>query len=131
MTYDDLTDEEKADLRNNITTYYSKKVYQVKITTDNTTVIGIPDSNYRNGADILFVHLDGIYLHDVRDYTRGEDNITLTKAVDAGTTCEILILRTIAAQAEDYEKLKGDKGDPGISNVRAMTNEEIDEICQF
>lgn len=77
------------------------------------------------------MHLDGIYLHDVRDYVRGDRNITLTKPVDAGTTCEIMILRTVSAKAEDYEKLKGDKGDPGISNVRAMTNEEIDEICQF
>ena len=131
MTYEDLTEEEKEELRSSLTTYYSQKVYQVKVTVDNTTVISIPDENYRNGADLLFVHLDGIYLHDVRDYVRGDRNITLTKPVDAGTTCEIMILRTVSAKAEDYEKLKGDKGDPGISNVRAMTNEEIDEICQF
>ena len=112
FTYSDLTDAQKAELKANVTTYYSQKMYSVNITSSTTTVT-IPDSSYRNGVDILVVHLNGIYLHEGTHYTRTSTGITLANAAEAGNVCEFLVLRSVGATADDFSKLKGDRGATG------------------
>mgnify|MGYP001002538202 CR=1 FL=1 len=120
MKYDDLTDAQKTELRSDATTYYSQKVYTVKIASV-TSTITIPDNSYRNGVDILIVHLNGVYLHEGTDYTRTATGITLTNAANADNVCELFILRSVAATSADYSKLKGDKGDKGDIGATGAT----------
>lgn len=128
FTYADLTDAQKTELQSDITTYYKKTYYKVSLTSD-VSVVTIPDSNYRNGVDILTVYLNGVHLLEGTDYTRTTTGITLTNVAESGNVVEFDILRSIAATAEDYSKLKGDTGE--VSNDDLLeAKKEVLQLAQ-
>ena len=96
-----------------ITNYYKEYKSTYITTAANTTVIPINITQYRNGIDLLSVHINGLQLIEGTDYTKGTNNITLTKAIAANTPVHFIVLRSVAATTADYSKLKGDKGDQG------------------
>lgn len=127
FTFEDLTPAEQEQLKTDITTYYRKLNFTVALAAGATT-INIPDENYRNGVDILTIHLHGVYLHEGTDYTRNANSVTLTVAVETACTAEIVIFRSVAATSSDYALLKGDKGDKGEQGDKGDTGEWGGEV---
>ena len=113
FTYKDFTAEQLEDLHEGITNYYKEYKSTYITTADNTTVIPINVTQYRNGIDLLSVHINGLQLIEGTDYTSETRNITLTKAVTKNTPVHFVILRSVAAATEDYDKLKGKTGPQG------------------
>ena len=113
FTYKDFTAEQLEDLHEGITNYYKEYKSTYITTADNTTVIPINVTQYRNGIDLLSVHINGLQLIEGIDYTSETRNITLTKAVTKNTPVHFVILRSVAAATEDYDKLKGKTGPQG------------------
>ena len=112
--YSDFTAEQLENLHSGITNYYKEYKSTYTTTLDTTSIIPINITEYRNGIDMLFVYINGIQLIEGRDYTKGNDKITLTKGIDNGTLVHFIVLRSVAATTADYDKLKGDKGKDGL-----------------
>ena len=128
FTYADLTDAEKTELQSDITTYYTKKSYRVNITSATNTVT-IPYTEYRNGVDILTVHLNGVYCIENTDYTRTTNGITFANNIAVGNVVEFEILRSVAATAADYSLLKGDPGE--VTNAELLeAKKEVLQLAQ-
>lgn len=119
FTFEDLTPAEQSQLKTDITTYYRKLNFTVSLAAGANT-INIPDENYRNGVDILIIHLHGVYLHEGEDYTRNNKSVTLTTAIETACVAEIVIFRSVAATSADYALLKGDKGDKGDTGAQGI-----------
>ena len=116
FTFDDLTEEQLADLRREISSVYYKKIEGTYTTTSSsTTRVKIPISGW-NDHDILFVDVNGLDLVNGVDYTINNGSIVLTNAITSkGESINFKAFRAIAITSEDYDALKGEKGDPGIS----------------
>lgn len=71
--------------------HYSKRNYSVNITS-NTNHITIPSNVYNDGADILFIYLNGVFLLEGIDYSLVENNIIFTNTIEAGNTCMFAVL---------------------------------------
>ena len=111
--YSDFTAEQLESLHVGVTNYYKEYRSTYTAIANDTSIIPINIAEYRNGIDMLFVHINGLQLIEGRDYTKGDNNITLTKAIDSNTLVHFIVFRSVAAIAEDYDKLKGNKGDKG------------------
>lgn len=93
----------------NITAYYKKyeNVYTTSAASENIIPIGI---NNFNQACILFVDINGMDKAENIDYTINYNNktITLMDAIEgAGQEVHFVVLKTVAATADDIELLKG------------------------
>jgi hypothetical protein len=128
FTYADLTDAQKTELQSAITTYYTKKSYKVAITSA-TNMVTIPYSEYRNGIDILTVHLNGVYCLEGVDYTRTTNGITFANTISSDNVVEFEILRSVAATTADYALLKGDPGE--VTNAELLeAKKEVLQLAQ-
>lgn len=154
FTFNDLTEEQLAELRRDISVYYRKIEATYTTTSSSTTKVTIPISGWNN-HDMLFVDVNGLDLVDGVDYTISNRSIVLTNAITGiGQSINFKAFRAIAITSEDYDALKGEKGEPGISGdyaglinkpsingntlngnrsfndlgLVAMTNAEIDDL---
>lgn len=110
FTFDDLTDEQLAELRRDISTvYYRKFEDEIYTVGDNTPVIAIPFDNYTE-HDMLFVNIEGLDLIEGRDYTVDGDHITLIlePIIHSGTRVNFTMLKAIAVSAADLDDFWGD-----------------------
>lgn len=117
----ELTDEQKEDIRDGLSAFQKKLKYHLGLGSG-VSSFTLPDENYRDGVDIVNIHLNGIYLHEGLDYTISGRTVTLTNAVANTSTAEISITRSVIVDINDYSILKGDKGDSGdVSNISKLS----------
>lgn len=113
MSYADLTETQKQELKQNITTINKeyKSTYNV---TGETTIIPINISRYNKDVDVLEVYVNGLRLIENTDYTvTSATQITLKKALEAGSEVHFICEKSISATTADLESFKGIKGDKG------------------
>lgn len=126
--FEDLTEEQKAELKADIRAFYQKGE-GIYTTTGLTNAISIPIDGFR-GADILFVDVEGLDLIQGRDYTISGNNIVLSTPIEhSGVVVHFVSLRASAVDVDDYSQLKGDKGDRG--DFESLTNEQKDEFADL
>lgn len=128
FSYDDLSDEEKQKFREGLAAYQKKLTYHLELNAGASSFT-LPDESYREGTDIVNIHLNGIYLHEGLDYTLSGRTVRLSNAIANPSTAEISIVRAVIINSNDYALLKGDKGDKGdsgkgISSIEASTSTE-------
>ena len=125
FSYDDLSDEEKQKFREGFAAYQKKLTYHLGLNAGASS-FSIPDESYREEADIVNIHLNGIYLHEGLDYTLSGRTVQLTNPAANPSTAEITVTRSTIVNSNDYSLLKGDKGDTGIgiSSIAASTSNE-------
>ena len=120
FTFDDLTDEQLAELREDVASVYHRKLESVYTTTDeNISQIPIPWDSFDPEKDMLFVRIEGLWLH-ANEYTVSDGNIVLTTPIaSAGTAVGITMITTVAMSVEDIEDLHGEDGfSPTVTMVR-------------
>lgn len=125
---DSLIDEMNANLKK---ISYIKRFRLMYTTAINgETTFKLP-SEYTN-ASMLDVRVNGFTLNET-EYTVDTANLTivLTNPVTIGTVVEVVVTRLTTAHIEDYDVLKGDKGDPPTRGVDYWTNEDINEIKAY
>ena len=113
MSYADLTETQKQELKQNITTINKeyKSTYNV---TGETTIIPINISRYNKDVDVLEVYVNGLRLIENTDYTvTSATQITLKKVLEAGNEVHFICEKSISATTADLESFKGIKGDKG------------------
>ena len=102
------------------TFYYKQFKNTYTTTSNNETTIPIGIEEYNSGT-LLEVYINGLRLVETTDYTINatDKTITLTKVLTkVGTKVYFIVLKAVAAQAEDYNLLKGDKGDKGDTGAK-------------
>ena len=112
FSYDDLSDEEKQKFREGLSAYQKKLTYHLGLSAG-VSSFTLPDEDYRDGADIVSIHLAGIYLHEGLDYTLSGRTVTLKNPIVHPSVAEISIIRAIIINSNDYSLFKGEKGDKG------------------
>lgn len=104
--------------------FYYKQYKNTYVTTSNSeTTIPIGIEKYNSGT-ILEVYINGLRLVETTDYTTNTVNktITLTKALTkVGTKVYFVVSKSVAVQAEDYDNLRGEKGDKGDTGEKGDT----------
>lgn len=111
FTYDDLTSAQKAEIKADLSAFYTKDEsnYVTAQADEDTIPIGI--TGFRS-TDILFVDINGLDLIEGEDYTISGTNIILETPISSvGQTVHFLALRAVAITPQDYSALKGDPGD--------------------
>lgn len=125
FTYDDLTEAQKDDIRQNLSCYYKRLEYVTTTTTANQTTVAIGTTPAT--SDILIVDINGLTLAQGSDYTISGSNIVLTKGLPVvGTEVHFLILRTVIIDGTDFSMLKGDKGDTGATGPQGPKGDKGD-----
>ncbi len=132
MTYSDLTDAEKEDIRQGLRCYYKASRHTIELAAGQTAIAVPSEAQYRNGIDILLLFHKGVYLQEGTDYSRTETGATLVNAFSASASIDITVLRGQVVNSSDLSSLKGDKGDKGdtgngISSVSQTTESTADE----
>ena len=123
FSYDDLSDEDKADLRQKISTI--NEVFTSTYTvTGLTSKIPINIPEYKHGTDILEAYINGMKLIEDVDYANDGAYITLTKPLAMIGQVHIAVTKSIALTSEDWEALQGEE-------IEAITNIEIDKIMEL
>lgn len=135
MKPEDLTQQQWADLKTNLTNYYKRYEHIYTTTVANETNIPIGITQY-NSASILEVYIEGRMLTR-EEYTNGTYSIILnTPLSEIGTKVHFVVYRSVCATNEDFEKLKGDKGDSGaivfntVAEMKANTELVAGDTCQ-
>ena len=124
--YSDMTDEDKLKLREGLSAYQKKLTYHLGLSAG-VSSFTLPDENYREGADIVSIHLAGIYLHEGLDYTLSGRTVTLKNPIVHPSVAEISIIRAIIIDSNDYSLLKGEKGDKGEQGIQGVG---VDSVVQ-
>lgn len=139
LKYSDLTQEQKEELKQDITTINQEyKSRYVATSTTSTVPIGITE--YKSDVGMLEVYISGLRLIEGTDYTISGTNISLTKVIDEGGEVHFVYTKSVAATETDFDSLKGPqgetgpqgpqgpKGDPGQAGADGKTPSfEIDE----
>ena len=125
FSFDDLSDEDKEKFREGLSAYQKKFTYHLGLSAGISSFT-LPDENYREGADIVNIHLNGIYLHEGLDYTLSGRTITLTNTIVYPSVAEVSIIRAVIINSNDYSLLKGEKGDQGIQGIQGIQGEKGD-----
>lgn len=108
--FEDLTEEQIAELKENLRAFYQKHEGIYTTEAGNTATIGIPISGYRD-TDMLFVDVNGLDLADGVDYTLNDGYITLANPIThAGAIVHFVAMRVVAVETGDYSSLRGDDG---------------------
>lgn len=133
--FDAMKDELIASVKKISFTKEYKATYTT--TTNNESVFKIP-SEYTE-TSMVWIYVNGMKLN-VNEYTIDINNSTvvLTKPLDViGTVVEIVVFRLTTATEEDYETLKGEKGDTGkdgrtpVRGVDYWTDNDIKAIQDY
>ena len=119
FSYDDLSDEEKQKFREGLSAYQKKLTYHLGLSAG-VSSFTLPDEDYRDGADIVHIHLSGIYLHEGLDYTLSGRTVTLKNPIVHPSVAEISIIRAVIIDSNDYSLFKGDKGDRGEQGIQGV-----------
>lgn len=126
LKYSDLTEEQKEELKQDITTINQEyKSRYVATNTTSTVPIGITE--YKSDVGMLEVYISGLRLIEGTDYTVSGTNISLTKAIDAGGEVHIVYTKSVAATEIDFASLKGPKGDKGDQGVQGPEGPKGDQ----
>lgn len=112
--YSKLTDEEKAQIKQDVTTVNAQfsKVYNVS---GEQSVFDIGIERYAHGIDILEVYINGMRLVEGVDYSNDGQRITLAKPLNVIGQLEIVVFKSVSANAADLASFKGEKGEKGDS----------------
>lgn len=152
FTFDDLTDQQIAQIKGDIVSAYYRKREATYRTIGTTSFIPVPFQEW-NDHDMIFVDINGLDLVDGVDYVLQNGNVVLSSPISDGADVNFKLLRAIAITADDYDALKGEMGDsgdyatlankPSINNVQlngnvslqtiginTITNGEIDRLFQ-
>lgn len=121
--YDDLTDEQKADLRKGISSINAQYTSTFNVAELTQRIpIGIPE--YTHGMDILQVYINGMRLIEGTDYTNDGTHISLIKPLNVIGQVHIAITKAIALSDKEWESLQPEE-------IEAMTNLEIDKLMEM
>ena len=118
MTYADLTDSDKADIRSSLSSVNNQYINEVSIQTS-TTRIPIGISQYNNETDILEVFGNGMWMTEGVEFTSDGSYITLNSPASAGSKIAIVVTKSLALNKADWDSLQPDELEP-------ITNLEID-----
>lgn len=110
--YSSLTDEEKAQIKQDVTTINAQfsKVYNVS---GEQSVFPIDIERYAHGLDILEVYINGMRLVEGIDYSNDGQRITLTKPLNVIGQLEIVVFKSVSANVADWDSFKGEQGERG------------------
>ena len=123
FSYDDLSDEDKADLRQKISTINEVFTSTYTVTELTSKIpIGIPE--YKHGTDILEAYINGMKLIEDVDYANDGAYITLTKPLSMIGQVHIAVTKSIALTTEDWEALQPEE-------IKAITSLEIDKLMEM
>lgn len=116
-TYSELTDAEKQELKQDITTINAifTSTYNV---TGPTTSVPINIAKYHHGTDILEVYVNGLKRIEGIDYTTDGTNITFTETLNVIGQVHIVCTKSVSAVTSDLASFKGDKGDKGDQGIQ-------------
>lgn len=105
--FDDFTEEQLANLRSGISSFYYNRDKSTYVTPDDSPVssIAIPFSNLTS-ADILDIDIEGLTLTEDLDYVINNGNIALSTPIShAGTHVNMRRYRAIVITAADFDEL--------------------------
>lgn len=119
-TYSDLTSDEKAELKQDITTINAVFTSTYNVSTP-TTSIPINISKYAHGTDLLEVYVNGLRLIEGTDYTNNGTVVTLAKPLESIGQVHIVCTKSVSATTTDLANLKGAKGDKGDKGEKGDT----------
>lgn len=121
--YDDLTEEQKADLRkglSSINAQYTSTFNVAELT--QRIPINIPE--YSHGIDILQVYINGMRLIEGTDYTNDGTHISLIKPLNVIGQVHIAVTKAISLSDKEWESLQPEE-------IEAITSLEIDKLMEM
>lgn len=118
--YDDLSEEDKADLRADISTINAQYTSTYNVA-GLTSRIPINIAEYKHGTDILEVYINGMRLIEGDEYSNDGTSISLMKPLDTIGQVHIAVTKSIALTTRDWEALQGEE-------IEAISNLEIDKL---
>lgn len=136
MKPEDLSEQQWADLKTDLTNYYKRYESTYLTTEANETNIPINISQY-NTLAILEVYVEGRILNRGEYTINGTHSITLVTPLSIiGTKVHFVVYRSVCATNQDIVNLKGDKGDSGavvfdnVADMKADTDLVAGDTCQ-
>lgn len=121
--YDDLTEEQKADLRKGLSSINAQYTSTFNVSELTHRIpIGIPE--YSHGMDILHVYINGMRLIEGTDYTNDGTHISLIKPLNVIGQVHIAVTKAISLSDKEWESLQPEE-------IEAITNLEIDKLMEL
>lgn len=130
FTFNDLSNEEIAELKSEISTYIKRENYTVSLSANNS-VITIPDNEYKKHLDLLEIYINGVHLHEGKDYTKTDDGVKLNVAVETDCVVEITLTRSVSATTEDMKSIISPVVNSAIAEVIANAPEDFDTLKEI
>ena len=127
MKPEDLTEQQWAALKSDLTNYYKRyeSIYTTTVANETDIPINIPQYNT---LTILEVYIEGRMLNRNEYTVNGTNSITLTTPLsEIGTKVHFIVYKSVCVTNEDYNLLKGEPGDSGALIFDTVSSMKTDE----